>query len=174
MTARESAARTDGRRRYHPTEYGQRPWQALLGFALERADAFTCALPYRVVRQDFFGARLPVPLLERFREDIEARYASVIRWGILREQPTEFVTLRLSPELRRAIQTVRRLEEWSWDHGRPEDPTLLLGDAPILETESVDGRVTLYATADEMAALVANGVRLVEPLGVRAEPWPTP
>ena len=174
MTARDVAARTDGRRRYHPTDYGQRPWQALLGFALARADTFACALPYRVVRQDFIAARLPVPVLERFRDDIEERYAGLIRWGVLREEPTEFVTLRLSPELRRAIQQVRRLEEWSWEHGRPEDPTLLLGDAPILETESVDGRVSLYATADEMASLAASGVRLVEPLGVHAEPWPTP
>lgn len=174
MTAAEQATRADGRRRYHPTEHGQRPWHVLLDFALERADAFACALPYRIVRQDYFDARLPVPLLERFRADVLERHVSLIRWGVLRDQPTEFVVLRLSPELRRAIRAVRRLEAWSWDHGRPEDPTLLAGDLPILETESADGRVALYATEAEMAALATGGVRLVESLGVRAEPWPTP
>lgn len=174
MTADEGSTRPDGRRRYHPTEHGQGPWQALLDFALERADAFGCALPYRVVRQDFLGARLPVPMLERFRTDLLDRHASLIRWGLLRDEPTEFVVLRLSPELRRAIRSVRRLESWSWEHGRPEDPALLLGGLPILETESADGRAALYATEAEMAALAAGGLRLVEPLGVRAEPWPTP
>ena len=41
-------------------------------------------------------------------------------------------------------------------------------------TDSVEGRIAIFADPDDVAALTGVGIRLLEPLGVKAEPWPTP
>lgn len=166
--------RPDGRKRYLPTDFGDRPWQALLTFGLARADAFGCLLPYRYVQQDFFGAPLGSALLEPFADRVLERYASFVRAGHLGDTAVQVLRLRLSDELAAALRSVRRLEDWRFERGRPEDPTLALRGRPILETDSRSGQVSVYATREELEHLADEGVRLIEPLGVKAAPWPTP
>jgi hypothetical protein len=162
------------RTKYHPTDFSAGLWHRVLSFGLAKADHFQCALPYPVVLQDLEGERLWPRELEAFRADIVDRHVSLIRWDIARDTPTQFVRFRLTPGLEAYIHAVRGLQDWSWSKSRPEDPTLYAGDEPILVTESLDGRIAVFADHDEVHDLGAHGVRLLEPLGVRAEPWPTP
>jgi len=162
------------RRKYHPTDFSDGQWQRLLAYALERADAFECVLPYRVVLQNLECAPLWPAELDEHREAIVDRYVSLIRWELRRDEPTQFVRFRLTTALRSYIQGADRLEDWCWRSGRPEDPSFFRGGEPVLVTESIDGRIAVYADPDEVQGLGSRGVRLLEPLGVRAEPWPTP
>lgn len=162
------------RRRYHPVDHGDRQWHAILAFALSRADGFECALPYPVIAQDLGALPLWPPALKRFKADMVDRTVSLIRWDELQEQATQFVRFRLSSALIGYVASRRRLEQWSWSQGSPEDPTLYLGDEVLLATESRQGRIAVYADDLDVAHLTAAGVRLLEPLGVRAQPWPTP
>lgn len=162
------------RRRYHPADASDRQWHTLRDFALDRADAFECALPYPYVTQDL--ARLPLsPMgLRVFRSDVLERHVSLIRWEERQDYPTLFVRLRMSSALAGWIASFRRLEHWSWRLGAPEDPTFYLGDETLLATASRDGRIAVFADSEEWASLSGVGIRLLEPLGLRAEPWPTP
>jgi hypothetical protein len=162
------------RTKYHPTDFSAALWHRVLSFSLEKSDSFQCALPYPVVVQDLERELLWPPELEAFRPEIVDRHVSLIRWDITRDKPTQFVRFRLTPGLEAYMRAVRSLQEWSWTKDRPEDPTLFAGDEPILVTESRDGRIAVFADNDEVHDLGAHGVRLLEPLGVRAEPWPTP
>jgi hypothetical protein len=162
------------RTKYHPTDFSTALWHRVLAFGLAKADSFQCALPYPVILQDLGRQRLWPPELEEFRADLIDRHVSLIRWDLTRDAPTQFVRFRLSGGLESYIHSVRSLQEWSWGRERPEDPTLYCGDEPILVTESLDGRIAVFADNEEVHDLGANGVRLLEPLGVRAEPWPTP
>lgn len=166
--------RPDGRKRYLPTDFGDRPWQALLAFGLQRADAFGCVIPYRFLRQDFFDAPLQSPLLEPFADRLQERYATFLRGGHLGDTAVQVLRLSLDEELGAALRTVRRLEDWRFEQGRPEDPSLSVAGRPLLETDSRAGRVSVYATHEELEALATDGIRLIEPLGVKAAPWPTP
>jgi hypothetical protein len=167
----------DARRMYHPADFGDQQWSRLLEYALGRADTFRCVTPYRVVLQTL-AAPFGLAQLDEFRGVLIERYASLIRWDVEREEPVEFLQFDVAvPEaesLRRYIRAARRLEEWSWAAGRPEDPTFLLRGVPILSTESVGGRIAVFANDTEASQLVSDGIRLLEPLGVKAEPWPTP
>ncbi len=173
-SARDPHARADGRLRWHPVDYGDAPWQRLLAFALAHADHFECVVPYRVVRLDLLRAPLWPPTLEAYRDDLVSRHASVIRGETTQDSPVEYLRFRMSPLVRRFVGRTRRLEDWSWSHGRPEDPAFLRGELPLLLTNSQHGRVTVFATEAERADLADGGLRLVEPLAARAEPWPTP
>ena len=163
----------DERRRYHPVDAGDRQWHALLAFVLERADAFECAIPYPVITQDL--ARLPLwpPALAAFRADLVERHVSLIRWDTRQDYGTQYVRLRLGAALAGWIASLRRLEDWSWRRGTPEDPAFFHGDQLLLSTESRDGRIAVYADPVDRDTLSHAGIRLLEPLGVRAEPWPT-
>lgn len=162
------------RRKYHPTDFSDGQWQRLLAYALERADGFECVLPYRVVLQDLASAPLWPAELDEHRDAVVDRYVSLIRWELRRDESTQFVRFHLTPALRAYIRTMNRLEDWSWRTGRPEDPGFFRKDEPVLVTESIDGRIAVYADPDEVQGLGSLGVHLLEPLGVRAEPWPTP
>lgn len=162
------------RRPYHPTDFGQLQWARLLEHALERADTIEFALPYRFVAQDLWHAALWPRRLESFRGDLVERHVSLVRWDRLREEATQFVSFRSSAQLGRMLRAVPRLEAWSWRRDLPEDPVFRAGGQVLLATESRAGRITVFADPAEAALLVGAGVRLVEPLGVRAEPWPTP
>ena len=167
-------ARRDGRRRLHPTDYGDLQWQRLLNFALERATHFECVVPYRIVRQDLLAAPLWPPTLEAYRADLVARHASMIRGESTLDAPVEFLRFQLSGAVRRFASRTRRLSDWSWALARPEDPTLLVGEWPLLTVNSASGRVSVFATPEEHTALAERGIRLLEPLAAQAEPWPTP
>ena len=164
----------DARRCYHPTDFGDAQWARLLDFALDRADAFECAIPYRYIACDLDQTPLWPRTLEALRGELVDRYVSHIRGDRLREVPAQFLRFRLTPRVLELIRSVPRLEAWSWAKHMPEDPVLYLGDTVLLATESAHGRITVYADSDDLAALSGVGIRLIEPLGVRAEPWPTP
>lgn len=174
MHRTQAEARPDGRRRYHPTDFSDALWLRLVEYGLERADAFRCALPYRFVHVDYARSPLWPPTLEAHRDALLDRYVSHIRADRARERPTEFATFELTRELQRLIRGVTSLKNWSWRHGLPEDPTFLAGSEIVLATESEHGRIVVYADDGELEALGAAGVRLIEPLGVEAAPWPTP
>jgi hypothetical protein len=163
----------DDRRRYHPADAGDRQWQMLLAFALDRSDHFECALGYPMVTQDLARLKLPAPL-DAFRPQLVERHVSLIRWETRQDYPTQFVRFRLIPPLAAWVASLRRLEHWAWDRGAPEDPTFYRDGEVLLATESRDGRIAVYADDVDHAALTGVGIRLLEPLGVRAEPWPTP
>jgi hypothetical protein len=76
--------------------------------------------------------------------------------------------------VRRFVARTRRQADWSWPLARPEDPTFLVGELPLLSVNSASGRVVVFATAAERSELAEVGIRLLEPLAARAEPWPTP
>jgi hypothetical protein len=162
------------RRKYHPADFGERQWGRLLEFALERADGLECAVPYPVVVQDLAAAPLWPPELETFRSVVIDRHVSLVRWEVRQDFATQFVRFRMTPALRRYVRTYRHLEDWSWALGAPEDPTFYFGDHRLLATESVSGRIAVFASHDDVSVLTGVGIRLVEPLGVTAEPWPTP
>jgi hypothetical protein len=162
------------RRRYHPIDAGERQWHMLLAFALERADEFECALPYRVVVQDLARLRLKPESLEQFRPALVDRHVSLIRWETRQDYATQFVRLRMSAALAGWVAAVRWLEHWSWRNDMPEDPTFYQAGQVLLATESRHGRIAVFADPVDRAALDGVGIRLLEPLGVRAEPWPTP
>lgn len=162
------------RRRYHPADSGSWQWNRLLAFALERADSFECAIPYAVVVQDLARAPLWPRALHALRGDVLDRHVSTIRWELAQEYATQFVRLRLTPAMRQYIVSVRQLEDWAWRLGAPEDPTFFHGESLLLATESLQGRISVYADPGELAELTGVGIRLLEPLGVKAEPWPTP
>jgi len=170
----ESGGSVATRRKYHPTDFGEAQWRRLLTFALAEADAFECAIPYRTVVHDLSASPLWPEELNAFRGLVMDRHVSLIRWEFLHDYPTQFVRLRLTPGLKVFIRRLAHLQEWSWATGHPEDPALYGGGAPILETESVAGRVAVYADPKEVTRLMSVGVRLLEPLGVKPEPWPTP
>jgi hypothetical protein len=146
----------------------------LLEFALERSDAFECAIPYPYVVHDFANAPLWPTELQPLDSDVVTRFASTIRWDLIQDYATQFVRFRSTPALRRYIRSVGSLEAWSWEKGTPEDPTFLVGDSVILSTESTSGRIAVYASRTDVADLSDVGIHLIEPLGVKAEPWPTP
>lgn len=162
------------RRRYHPADSGNWQWSRLLAFAMERADSYECAVPYPIVVQDLQRAPLWPRPLQALRGEVIDRHVSTIRWELAQDYATQFVRFRLTSDLRAYICSIRRLEEWSWRLGTPEDPTFYHGEALLLATESVQGRISVYADPEELAALTGVGIRLLEPLGVKAEPWPTP
>lgn len=164
----------ESRRRYHPTDFGDAQWARLLEFALDRADSFECAVPYRYTTCDLRRAPLWPRSLESMRVDLVDRYVCHVRGDRLRDEPAQFLRFRLTPRVLRAIRAVPRLEAWSWKMGAPEDPVLYLGDTVLLATESAHGQITVYADPDDLATLSGAGIRLIEPLDVRAEPWPTP
>lgn len=170
-----AGARPDGRRRYHPTDFGDRPWQALVAFAGRHADAFQCAVPYRVVRQSVDGAPLRPATVEVLRSSLVDRYASLLRWGEVIDVPVEVLTFRHDPAVRRFVAASPRLTDWVWAKRMPEDPTFLVRGEPLVASDSRTGRVAVFASPDEHDELTRRlGVRLVEPLGVVCEPWPTP
>lgn len=162
------------RRRYHPRDFGDVQWERLLEFALERCDTFECAIPYSYIVQDLASAPLWPTDLRPLHDDVVTRYASTVRWGYVQEYATQFVRFRATPALRRYVRSVSRLEAWSWEQGAPEDPTFHVGDTVILSTESTSGRIAVYADRTDIDDLSQVGIRLIEPLGVKAEPWPTP
>lgn len=162
------------RRRYHPSDSSDRHWQRLLQYALGKADTFECAIPYPVVLQDLAHAPLWPTALQAFRRNLIDRHASVIRWELRRDYATQFVRFQLTAPLLNYIRSFPQLEAWRWDYGAPEDPAFFSGEAVLLATESAQGRIAVYADAAELAALTGAGIRLLEPLGVTAEPWPTP
>ena len=162
------------RQRYHPTDFGARQWASLLDFALERADQFECAIPYPFVAQELWTAPLFAPGLDPLREALIDRHVSLFRGGQTRDYPTQYLRFELRPAVADFIRSVRRLEGWNWSRQMPEDPCFLLDDALLLATDSAEGRITVYADPDERQALQGAGIRLIEPLGVRADPWPTP
>jgi hypothetical protein len=164
----------DARRSYHPTDFGDAQWARLLAFALERADAFECAIPYRYISCDLERAPLWPRGLETLRADVVDRYISHVRGDRLRDEPAQFLRFHLTPRVLRFVRSIPRLEAWSWKAGMPEDPVLYQGETVLLATESAHGRITVYADSDDLAVLSGAGIRLIEPLGVRAEPWPTP
>ncbi|MCC7020009.1 MAG: hypothetical protein IT332_09660 [Ardenticatenales bacterium] len=167
--------RPDGRRRYHPTDYGERQWQALVAFADGHADAFQCAIPYRIVRLSLPDAPLWPSALERLRPFLIDRFASLVRWGELDDTPAEILTFSLDPAVRRWIDAAGHLAHWAWNRRMPEDPTFLLRGEPLVASDSRTGRVAVFASADEHAEITRErGVRLIEPLGAACEPWPTP
>ncbi len=166
--------RLDGRRRYHPTDFTDALWRRLIEYGIERSDSFRCALPYRFVHVDYMRAPLWPPTLEAHRGAMIDRYVSHIRAERAREKPTEFAVFEFTPSLLRLIRGVTSLQHWNWRRGLPEDPTFLAGEEIVLTSESQAGRIVVYADEREIEALGADGVRLIEPLGVEAAPWPTP
>lgn len=173
-TSRPKPIRADGRHRLHPADYGDIQWQRLLDFALSRAKHFECVVPYRIVRQDLLAAPLWPPTLEAYRGDLVARHASMIRGESTLDAPVEYLRFRLSPMVRRFVARTRRQADWAWPLARPEDPTFLVNELPLLGVNSASGRVVVFATAQERTELADVGIRLLEPLAARAEPWPTP
>ena len=87
------------RRRYHPADASDRQWHMLLSFALERADTFECALPYRFVTQDLRRLPLWPPALMPFKADLLERHVSLIRWETRHDYATQFARFRMSPAL---------------------------------------------------------------------------
>lgn len=167
--------RPDGRRRYHPTDFGDRPWQALVAFVERRADAFQCAVPYRVVRQSAATLRLRPAAIDALRPALVDRYASLLCFGEVVDAPVEVLTFRFDEAVRRFVHGTARLTDWAWSRRMPEDPTFLLRGEPLVATDSRTGRVAVFASPDEHHELTRrHGVRLVEPLGAVCEPWPTP
>lgn len=164
----------DDRRRYHPTDFGNLQWSRLLDFELDRADGFECTIPYTYVAIDIWRTPLWPPQLEGLRADMLDRYATFVRGDAVSDQAAQVIRFRLTARVARFIRSVRTLEGWSWKHGLPEDPAFFQADTPLLATESRHGRITVFASTDDVATLSGAGIRLIEPLGVRAEPWPTP
>ena len=162
------------RRRYHPTDFGERQWHRLLAFALSRADSFECALPYPYVVQDLARAPLWPPELEMLRRDLVDRHVSMIRWELTRDYPTQFARFRLTPRVVRYVRAVGPIDAWSWECRAPRDPTFYSDDMPIMATDSVEGRIAVFVDQADLEMLTGSGIRLVEPLGVTAKPWPTP
>lgn len=162
------------RRRYHPTDFGPKQWQRLLSFALGRSDEVEVAVPYVTIVQDLAASPLWPPALEARRNAVTDRSVSLIRWGRLQDTPTQFVRLSLTADVRRYVRRLGPLERWSWRRSAPEDPTFLCRGAVVLATESGTGRISVFADTRDFAALTDSGVRLLEPLGAEAEPWPTP
>ena len=166
--------RPDGRRRYHPTDFNDALWQRLIEYGIERSDAFRLALPHRFVHVDYMRSPLWPPTLEAHRGAMTERYVSHVRGDRSRDKPTEFAVFGLKPPIKRLVRGVSSLQHWDWRRGLPEDPTFLAGDKVMLTTESRQGRITVYADEHEFESLSEHGVRLIEPLGVKAAPWPTP
>lgn len=164
----------ENRRRYHPTDFGNLQWARLLDFELGRADSFECTLPYRYVSMDIWRERLWPDRLQALRPDMTDRYATFVRGERMRDDAAQIVRFRMTPRVARFIRSIRHLESWSWPNELPEDPAFFLGDTLLLATESRQGRITVYADATDVATLHGAGVRLIEPLGVQADPWPTP
>jgi hypothetical protein len=162
------------RRRYHPSDSSNLHWRRLLSYALDRADVFECAIPYPVILQDLAHARLWPSALQPFAGELLDRHVSLIRWEISHDYATQFLRFKITPSLIRYVESFRGLERWQWELGAPEDPSFLVGDTPVLTTESANGRIAVFASAHEFVQLADNGIRLLEPLGVKAEPWPTP
>ncbi|MFN2251629.1 MAG: hypothetical protein ACK2UL_06895 [Anaerolineae bacterium] len=162
------------RRRYHPRDFGDVQWRLLLDFALERCDAFECAIPYRYIALDLANAPLWPAELETLRGDVVGRHVSMIRRDVLQEYATQYVRFRSTSAVRRYVRSLPRLEDWSWPDGTPEDPLFVRGDSTILSTESPAGRITVYADNSDIEDLSDVGIQLIEPLDVKAEPWPTP
>lgn len=162
------------RKRYHPTDFGEQQWSRLLDFVFERAELLEVAIPYPYVAHNLDRAPLFSPALEALREAVVDRYVSTIRWGSAQAYATQFVRLRLDPRVCSFVRSQRRLEGWSWRRLMPEDPCFLAGGSILLATESADGRIAVFADEAERSKLRDSGIRLIEPLGVEAEPWPTP
>lgn len=162
------------RRRYHPRDFGDQQWARLLAFALDRSDAFECAIPYPYVAHDLDAVPLWPPELDALRDDVLERHVSTIRWACMQDYATQFVRLRVTPALRDFAREAGPLASWKWSNGLPEDPAFLRRGAVILTTESASGRIAVYADRTDVAQLTDAGVQLIEPLDVRAEPWPTP
>lgn len=166
--------RPDGRRRYHPTDFTDVLWQRLVEYGIERSNTFRCALPYRFVQFDYPDAPLWPPTLEAHRGALVERYVSHVRAQHTRDSATEFAVFGLTPPVVRLVRGVASLQHWHWRRGLPEDPTFMAGDEIVLATESRQGRIVVYADDRELESLGALGIRLIEPLGVEAAPWPTP
>jgi len=162
------------RRRYHPADYGPTTWRRLVRAALAKSDALECAIPYPHVVHDLFGAPLWPADLETLRSAVTDRHVSLVRWGRLQDEPVQLLRLALTPAVRRYVRGVDALHRWAWGLGRPEDPSFYADAEPVMTTESRSGRVSVYLTDDELARLRSAGLRLLEPLGLEADPWPTP
>lgn len=162
------------RRLYYPSDSNDRLWRRLLDDAMGRADSFECALPYTIVVQRLARAPLWPEAPAGLEDHVVDRYVTLIRAGYLREHPSQIVRFRLTPGLAAYIRLLGRLGSWRWEQGHPEDPAFYAGDQPILATESRQQRISVYADEADHARLAGAGVRLVEPLGLVAEPWPTP
>lgn len=162
------------RSKRHPVDYNDHQWRALLSFALQRADSFECAVPYPFIAHNLARTPLWPRALNAFRGQLIDRYVSFVRWESCLSYPTQFVRFRLQPELIEYIRAIGPLDNWQWDRQAPEDPAFYAADELLLATSSADGRIAVFVADDEIASLEALGVRLVEPLGVTAEPWPTP
>ena len=167
-------AYVEDRQRYFPIDYSDQLWRRLRDHALAQADRLVIALPYPFIAQGLARQPLGLPCLEGLRGAVLERYASHIRADRLRETPSQFVCLRLDDAVRAFAGDIATLEGWSWKRGRPEDPCFYLGEQPILTTDSPNSCITVYADRTERTVLEQSGVRLVEPLGAVAEPWPTP
>lgn len=167
-------AYVEGRQRYFPIDYSDRLWRQLRDHALTRADRLVIALPYRYIAQGLLRAPLGLASVEGLQGAVLERYVSHIRADRLRETPSQFVCLRLDDAVRAFAGDIATLEGWSWKRGRPEDPCFYLGEQPLLTTDSPNGCITVYADRTERTEIEHAGVRLVEPLGAVAEPWPTP
>lgn len=102
------------------------------------------------------------------------RHVSLIRWELRRDYATQFVRYRLAPAVVDYVLGIGTLTEWSWEESAPCDPTFYRGESLILATDSAEGRIAVYADERDLALLTGAGIRLVEPLGVKPEPWPTP
>ncbi len=162
------------RRKHFPVDFGDVPWRMLLGFALQTADRFECAIPYPYVALSLERAPLWPRGLNAFRGQLIDRHVNHVRWDRLQPYPTQYVRFRLTPELRRYVQGIGPLDNWLWANDVPEDPAFYVGEEPLLMADSIDGRIAVFVRSDELDRLAAQGVRLVQPLGVAAEPWPTP
>lgn len=162
------------RRRYHPRDFSDAQWRRLLQFALERSDAFECAVPYPYVTQDIAAMPLWPKALADLRSEVIGRHVSYVRWGRVQDSPTQFVRLRVTPAVAEFTRSIASLEAWSWGEGAPEDPTFLRGETVILSTESPFGRIAVFADSSDLDYLNEAGVHLIEPLNVKADPWPTP
>jgi hypothetical protein len=124
--------------------------------------------------QDLKDSPLWPPALNALRQYMVDRHVSLIRWEQMREHPTQFVRYALAPQVVDYVRGIGALSDWDWELNTPQDPTFYAEDKPVLATDSTSGRIALFADEDDLAWLAHAGIRVVEPLGVKADPWPTP